>query len=84
MFFAVLLAGPGIRAADTNCTALFFPDNIPDCERDNEYQNYNRNECSQIHNNSLLSIKCCKYNFKQCFYYYNYYIYYVIMLWRPA
>ena len=64
MFLTVLLAGSGIGAADTDGTSLFFTDDIPDGKRDDEYQNYNRNECSQIHNNSLLSIKCCKYNFK--------------------
>lgn len=56
MLFAVLLAGSGIGAADTDGAALFFPDNIQDCKRDDEYQNYNRNNRSQIHNKPLLSI----------------------------
>lgn len=57
MFLTVLLTGSGIRAADTDVTALFFPDNIPDGKRNDEYQNYNRNERSQIHYDSLLSFK---------------------------
>ena len=60
MFFAVLLAGSGIGAADTDGASLFFTVNIPDGKRDDEYQNYNRNECSQIHYDSLLSINVTK------------------------
>ena len=62
MFFAVLLAGSGIGAADADSTALFFPINIPDSKRDDEYQNYNRYERSQIHYDSLLSINVTKNN----------------------
>jgi hypothetical protein len=57
LFFAVLLAGSGIGAADTNGTSLFFPDDIADGKRDDECQNYNRNKGSQIHCVSLLSIE---------------------------